>query len=70
MTRSCNYHPDGKKGSYGGSKGFIRNILLAYGLIKEIKTYLGTEYNNEVLAQLKELLRLEHKASTFCHRSM
>jgi len=49
------------------AKAIVDNLILLYGPIKEILTDLGTEYKNQVMAELCKLLKINHKTSTPYH---
>lgn len=49
------------------AKAIFENIILIYGLVRSIKTDLGTEYKNSIVKELCELLKIEHNFSTAYH---
>lgn len=46
------------------AKAIVENFILVFGPMKEIRTDMGTEYRNEVLEQLSNILNISHKFST------
>lgn len=49
------------------AKAIFDNFIPAYGLMKEMRTDQGTEYKNEVISRLAELLKMKHNFSTAYH---
>ncbi|XP_067633073.1 retrovirus-related Pol polyprotein from transposon 412 isoform X3 [Eurosta solidaginis] len=49
------------------ASAIFENFILIYGIMKTIKTDLGTEYKNEIFSELTKLLKIEHKFSTAYH---
>lgn len=49
------------------AKAILTEFILKYGLMKKILTDLGTEYVNQVLTQLCNLLKITHATSTGYH---
>lgn len=49
------------------AKAITENFILIYGLMKEIRTDMGTEYKNEILHNLTRNLDIQHKFSTAYH---
>ncbi len=45
----------------------LENFILIYGLMKNIRTDCGTEYRNDILKELLELLKIKHDFSTPYH---
>ncbi|XP_067638314.1 retrovirus-related Pol polyprotein from transposon 412 isoform X1 [Eurosta solidaginis] len=45
----------------------FEGFILIYGIMKSIKTDLGTEYKNENFSELTKLLKIEHNFSTAYH---
>lgn len=49
------------------AKAIVENFILVFGPMKEIRTDMGTEYRNEVLEKLSNILNISHKFSTAYH---
>lgn len=49
------------------AKAIVENVILINGLIKSIKTDLGTEYKNAIVKELCDILKIEHNFSTAYH---
>lgn len=49
------------------AKTFVEYFVLLYGIPKTIKSDLGTEFVNEVMKQICEVLRIKHIKSTSYH---
>lgn len=49
------------------AKAIFEHFILIYGLLKEIRTDLGTEYINSILSELCKLLQITHNTSTAYH---
>lgn len=45
----------------------VKNFILVYGPMKEIRTDMGTEYKNQVFENLTKLLKTDHRISTAYH---
>lgn len=49
------------------ARALVENAILVYGPMKELKTDQGTENVNEIMREILDLLRVEHKQSTAYH---
>ena len=49
------------------AKAIFESFILVFGPMKEIRTDMGTEYKNEVLEKLSNMLNISHKFSTAYH---
>lgn len=49
------------------AEAIVKNFILIYGPMKQIRTDLGTEYKNQILDNISKLLKIEHKFSTAYH---
>lgn len=49
------------------ARAIFEKFILVYGSMKAITSDLGTEYVNEVIQELTQLLNIEHKKSTAYH---
>lgn len=49
------------------AKAVFENFILIHGSPKSIRTDLGTEYKNEIISELCELLKIQHDFSTAYH---
>jgi Retroviral aspartyl protease./Reverse transcriptase (RNA-dependent DNA polymerase)./Integrase core domain. len=53
------------------AKAIFFNIIRYFGILKVIRTDLGTEYANNIMLELCKLLKIEHKTSTpYRHESL
>lgn len=53
------------------AKAIVNNFILKYGMIKELRSDCGTEYRNQVLSELCQLLNIDKKFSTpYRHESV
>jgi len=46
------------------ARAIMNNLILIYGIPREILTDLGTEYKNSILAELTEMLKISHSFAT------
>lgn len=49
------------------AKAIAKNVVLTYGLFKNIRTDQGTEYRNELITEIMQLLGAKHDISTPYH---
>lgn len=49
------------------AKAIIDHCILIFGPIKNIRTDLGTEYKNQIVAELCKMLNINHNFSTAYH---
>lgn len=49
------------------SKAIFEKFVLIYGPMREVRTDLGTEYMNQILSNILQLLSISHKTSTAYH---
>lgn len=49
------------------ARALMNEFILTFGPMREMRTDLGTEFKNEVLAQLSQLLNISNKFSTAYH---
>lgn len=49
------------------AKAIFDNFILKYGPMRRIRTDMGTEYCNNVIKQLCQLMQIDHKTSTPYH---
>ena len=53
------------------ARAMFDGFVLPYGGMREIRTDLGTEYNNQTVTELFELLKIKHmKSSSYHHESL
>lgn len=45
----------------------VKNFILVYGPMKEVRTDMGTEYKNQVFENITKILKINHKMSTAYH---
>lgn len=64
LTKYLVIAPIPDKSAPSVAKAIFTHFVLTYGLIKNIKTDLGTEYVNEVITELCKLLQISHDKST------
>lgn len=43
------------------ARAMVENFILVYGIMKIIKTDRGTEYNNELMREICEIIKIEHR---------
>lgn len=49
------------------AKAIFEKFILTFGPMKELRTDMGTEYNNELIEEICNLLKIDHKISTAYH---
>lgn len=49
------------------ARAMIENFILIYGIMKIIKTDRGTEYSNELMKEICDIMEIEHRMSTSHH---
>jgi len=49
------------------ARAIVENFILTYGIMKNIKTDLGTEYVNYIFKEVCKILEIEHTTSTAYH---
>lgn len=59
--------PTPNKSAKEVAKAIFENFVLVYGPMKSIRTDMGTEYKNELIKELCNLIKIEHKISTAYH---
>lgn len=59
--------PVANKSAREVAKAIFEKFILVYGPMKEIKTDMGTEYRNQLLYELCEMLKVSHSMSTAYH---
>jgi len=67
LTKFLVAAPIPDKSAKSVAKAIVDNFILLFGPIKEILTDLGTEYKNQVMSELCQLLKITHHTSTPYH---
>lgn len=49
------------------ARAIFNNFILVYGPVLEMRTDLGTEYKNEIMTELCQMLNINHQTSTAYH---
>lgn len=67
LTKHLTIVPIANKEAKTVAKAIFENFILIFGVMRNIRTDLGTEYKNQIFTELSKLLKFEHNFSTPYH---
>lgn len=67
LTKYLVIIPTTNKSAKEVAKAIVKNFILIYGPMKEIRTDLGTEFKNELMEEICKILEIERNFSTAYH---
>lgn len=67
LTKHVTNLPIPNKEAKTVAKAVFENFILTFGIVKNIRTDLGTEYKNQVFKEMSQLLEYDHDYSTAYH---
>lgn len=67
LTKHLTIIPTANKDSKTVAKAIFEHFILIYGVMRNIRTDLGTEYKNEIFSEMSKLLKYTHDFSTPHH---